>query len=306
MPPAVRTLHAPLEAELRLLARLAPTSIPILVRGESGSGKEVATRAIHELSRRSGPFVAVNCGALPAGIAEAELFGARRGAFSGAVDDRPGLVQSAADGTLFFDEIADLPLPAQAAILRLLQEGELRPLGGQRTMQIDVRIIAATHRDLEGLVAREAFRGDLLARLRGHELRLPPLRARREDLGLVCAELLRRIDGGERAERSLQPAAARALFAYDFPGNVRELEQALRVAAARVAGEIALEDLPEAVRAPRAPQATPAPDRRALLVRLLEEHEGNVSAVARALGTSRSQLRRLAERFGIELRRPGS
>jgi DNA-binding NtrC family response regulator len=306
LPAALRTLHAPLEAELAVIAKLAPTSLPILVRGESGSGKELAARAVHELSGRRGPLVAVNCGSLPAAIAEAELFGARRGAFSGAVEDRPGLIQTAAGGTLFLDEIADLPLPAQAALLRLLQEGELRQLGAHRTDKIDVRVLAATHRDLDALVAREAFRGDLLARLRGHVLTLPPLRARREDLGILYAELLGTIEGRQRPERTLEPAAARALFAYDWPGNVRELEQSLRVATAQAAGEIALADLPESVRAPRpAPGARPieGEERRALVVRLLEQHAGNLTAVARALGTSRSQLRRLAERFGIDLGR---
>ena len=306
-PALLRTLHAPLEAELVLLSRLAPTNLPILVGGESGSGKELAARTIHELSGRRGPLVAVNCGAIPAGIAEAELFGARKGAFSGAVVDRAGLVQAADGGTLFLDEVAELPLAAQSALLRLLQEGEVRQVGAHKTVHVDVRVVAATHRDLVTLVDREVFRNDLHARLRGHMLTLPPLRDRREDLGMLCAALLRRIDNHER---TVERAAMRALFAHGWPGNVRELEHALRVAVAHLGLEIGLDNLPETIRAPK-PDAIPAPrdkggERRALIVRLLDENAGNLSAVARALGTSRAQLRRLAVRFGIDLRRSPS
>jgi DNA-binding NtrC family response regulator len=303
-PALLRTLHAPLEAELALVARLAPTSLPILVGGESGSGKELAARTIHELSGRRGPLIAVNCGAIPAGIAEAELFGARKGAFSGAIVDRTGLVQAADGGTLFLDEVAELPPPAQSALLRLLQEGEVRQMGTHRTVHVDVRVVAATHRDLVALVEREAFRGDLHGRLCGHMLALPALRDRREDLGMLCAAVLGHIDSGGRA---VERAAMRALFAYRWPGNVRELEHALRFAAAHAGDEIVLDSLPEAVRAPKS-DVRPGPrngggERRALIVRLLDENDGNLSAVARALGTSRSQLRRLAVRFGIDLAR---
>jgi DNA-binding NtrC family response regulator len=303
-PALLRTLHASFEAELALMARLAQTNLPILVGGESGTGKELAARTIHELSGRRGPLIAVNCGAIPAGIAEAELFGARKGAFSGAVADRTGLVQAADGGTLFLDEVAELPPPVQSALLRLVQEGEVRQMGTHRTVHVDVRVVAATHRDLVALVEREAFRGDLYGRLRGHVLALPALRDRREDLGVLCAALIGRIDGSGRA---VERAAMRALFAYDWPGNVRELEHALRFAAAHAGDEIGLDSLPEAVRAPRS-DARPVArngggERRALIVRLLDENDGNLSAVARALGTSRSQLRRLAVRFGIDLAR---
>ncbi len=297
-----RTLHAPLEAALEVTARVAPTTLPVLVRGESGTGKELVARAIHELSGRRGRLVAVNCGALPAGIAEAELFGARRGAFSGAVEDRAGLIRTAEGGTLFLDEVVELPLSAQAALLRVLQEGELRQLGSNQTTLVDVRIISATHRDVDVLVARDEFRRDLAARLRGHVVSLPALRERREDLGLILAELLRRIGFEGRLER----AAARALLAHEWPGNIRELEHALRAAVALAgdADELTVEHLPESVlAAPSSAAPRPGDERRALIVRLLGEHGGNLSAVARALGTSRSQLRRLAARFGIALGR---
>jgi DNA-binding NtrC family response regulator len=318
------TLQASFGNDLDLLRRLAPTNLPILINGESGSGKELAARAIHSSSDRRGPLIAVNCGAMPAALAEAELFGARRGAFSGAVEDRLGLVRAADKGTLFLDEIADLPLPAQASLLRFLQEGEVRALGAQHTAKVDVRVVAASHRDLDDMVARETFRHDLLARLRGHVLRLPALRDRREDLGILCAQLLQRIGDSPSGGRTLQRAAGRALFAYNWPGNVRELEHALRFAVARGQAEIGPDDLPEALHAspnaitdpiaggsanpdepgsgerqPRAASLTPD-DQRARIVSLLEHHGGNLSAVARALETSRSQLRRLMERYQIE------
>jgi transcriptional regulator of acetoin/glycerol metabolism len=303
----LRTLHAGLGDDLTLLARLAPSRLPILVRGESGSGKELAARTIHALSRRRGPLVAVNCGALPAALAEAELFGARRGAFSGAVEDRPGLVRTADGGTLFLDEIADLPLAAQAALLRFVQEGEVRSLGAHQTAKFDVRVIAATHRDLDAMIAKDTFRPDLAARLRGHALAMPALRERREDLGVICAELLLRITDSAGTSRTLEPAAVRALFAHTWPGNVRELDHALRFAIAHASSEITLADLPDSVRAPADPpsetSASPA-DPRARIVALIAEHSGNLSAVARALQTSRSQVRRLLERYGIELKPP--
>jgi DNA-binding NtrC family response regulator len=321
---ALGTLQAGFGNDLDLLRRLAPTNLPILVSGESGSGKELASRTIHDFSERRGPLIAVNCGAMPAALAEAELFGARRGAFSGAIEDRPGLVRAADKGTLFLDEIADLPLPAQASLLRFLQEGEVRALGAQHTAKVDVRVVAASHRDLDDMVARETFRHDLLARLRGHVLKLPSLRDRREDLGILCAQLLLRIGDAPNGDRTLQRAAGRALFAYNWPGNVRELEHALRFAVARAGAELTPEDLPEALLAapnaitdavaggsgnpdepgsgerPRAPGPSTPEDRRARIVALLEQHGGNLSAVARALETSRSQLRRLMERYQIE------
>jgi len=304
----LRTLHPVLGAELELLSRIAPSRLPILVRGESGSGKEVAARSIHALSKRRGPLISVNCGALPPALAEAELFGARRGAFSGAVEDRPGLVRTAEHGTLFLDEIADLPLPAQAALLRFIQEKEVRSLGAHHTSKVDVRVIAATHRDLDAMVAKETFRHDLAARLRGHVLEMPALRDRREDLGVICTELLQQLSNADGTTRGLDRSAARAVFAHTWPGNVRELDHALRSAAARTTAEIAADDLPETVSTPTgesdAEASTPPVDQRARIVALIAEHGGNLSAVARALHTSRSQVRRLLERYGIELKPP--
>src|SRR3989454_2079321 len=213
---------------------VARSTVPVVVRGESGTGKEVVASAIHELSGRAGPFQAVNCGALPPSLAESELLGYRRGAFTGAEDDRAGLVRSAHEGTLFLDEIGDLPLTAQAALLRVLQEGEVKPLGATRPIKIDVRLVSATHRDLEALAAEEKFRPDLLARLGGVTVQLPPLRERREDLGLLAAALLQRHFPGRRVV--LGSEAARALLVYPWPLNVRELERCLQAAVVLAGG----------------------------------------------------------------------
>jgi len=248
----------------------------------------------------------VNCGAIPSTLVESELFGSRRGAFSGA-EDRPGRVRSAELGTLFLDEVAELPVPSQASLLRLLQEREVTPLGGDATVLVDVRVVAATHQPLEALVESGRFRRDLFARLRAYEVQLPPLAARLEDLGLLIASLLERMEPG-RAPRTLTRDAARALFAHRWPYHVRELEQALRAATTIAsgpeldAGMLRLGGVePTDQRAP--PDATPAPgepDERARLVAAMEAHRGNLSAVARALVTSRTQVQRLLARHGLE------
>ena len=211
-------------------------------------------RAIHELSGRRGAFVGVNCGALPQALIEDELFGHRRGAFTGAVDDRPGLVRSAEGGTLFLDEIGELPAASQVAFLRVLQEREVVPLGSDRPIKVDIRLCAATLRDLDELVASGRFRRDLHARLFDLTIELPPLRERRADLGLLVRALLARIPGGAGAR--FAPAALRALVRHDWPSNIRELEKALRGAVARASGEaIELRHLPEAAR--REPRDAP-------------------------------------------------
>ena len=209
--PAVATLVPSFERELASLARWAATPLPVLVLGETGTGKELVARSLHALSGRSGAWVAVNCAALPASLVESQLFGHCRGAFSGAVRDEPGLVRSAEGGTLLLDEIGDLPLAAQGALLRVLQEGEVVPVGTTRALKVDVRVVAATHRDLRAMVAGGAFRADLLARLDGATVRLPALRDRRADIGILVGALLRRV-AGARAERlRFDPQAALAL-----------------------------------------------------------------------------------------------
>jgi len=305
--PGFATLDPNLARRLERLARVAPSPLSVLLLGETGTGKEVLARALHALSKRPGPFVAVNCGAIPQNLVESHLFGHVRGAFSGAVKDEPGLVRSAQYGTLLLDEIGDLPMSSQAALLRVLQEGEVRPVGSTQTTKVDVRVLAATHMHLEELVERGAFRRDLYARLAGYEFELPPLRERLVDLGLLVAALLAgKVDtsGDVRMHR----AAARAMVRYDWPMNVRELEQCLRAASILTDdGMITAEDLPAPVAA--ALGVIQAPDealdereedlRRELLVRMADAR-GNVSEVARAMGKARQQVQRWARRFRID------
>jgi DNA-binding NtrC family response regulator len=296
----LQTLSPRLAHEFALFSRVAASRVPILITGDTGTGKELLARTAHELSGRGGPFIALNCGALPATLIEGELFGARKGAYSGASTDRIGAVTAADKGTLFLDEIAELPEPSQASLLRFLQEGEVRPLGAPRPLQVDVRVLAATHQNLGKLVAEGRFRDDLHARLRGHVLALPPLRARREDLGLLVASLLPRVARERAAQLSLQRTVARAFLTYDWPHNIRELEQVLARAMSLLDDhEIRSEHVPDELF--RRGAAIPdKPNERTRLVELVRRHHGNLSAVARALTTSRSQVRRLLKRHGIE------
>ncbi|MBI4511572.1 MAG: sigma 54-interacting transcriptional regulator [Deltaproteobacteria bacterium] len=314
--PGLVTLSPSLKRDFEVLAQVAPSTVSIILSGESGTGKEVIARAIHALSGRSGPLVPINCGALPETLIESELFGHRKGAFSGATEDRPGLIRSADRGTLFLDEIGDLPASSQAAFLRVLQEREVTPVGGTRPIPIDLRVVAATHRDLGQLVDDGKFRADLLARLSGHFAFLPPLRERREDMGLVIASLLLRL-AQERADQvALSGEAARALLLHDWPLNVRELEKCLEKALV-LSGAGAVERshvVPNAAMAlgSRAGSTGAAPvsgsralsdedgQRREELIALLTQHSGNVSAVARAMGKARVQIRRWLKRFQID------
>jgi len=318
--PGFATLDPGLARRLERLARVAPSLLSVLLLGETGTGKEMLSRGLHVLSGRPGKFVAVNCGAIPQNLVESHLFGHVRGAFSGAMRDEPGLVRSAHDGTLLLDEIGDLPASSQAALLRVLQDGEVRPVGSAQTTKVDVRVIAATHMPLEDLVEGGTFRRDLYARLAGYTFALPPLRERRVDLGLLIAALLASGKLGPPRGVCLHADAARALLRHDWPMNVRELEQCMRAAYVLADdGIITAEDLPAALVAPAAASSAPladaadgdddeplgapaAGDQRARIEALFAEHDGNVSAVARELRTSRSQLRRLMARYGIAKR----
>jgi hypothetical protein len=260
----IATMGLALGVDLGRLRSIAASRVPVLVVGETGTGKELVARAIHLMSGRKGSFQALNCAALaPAGV-ESELFGHRKNAFAGADDDRPGLVASASGGTLFLDEVGDLPLQAQGALLRVLQESEVLPLGATQPVKVDLRIVCATHQDLDALVSRGKLRADLLARLKGFDLTLPPLRERREDLGLIIAALLPKLAPERAGSISFGYEAARALLRYAWPANVRELERCL-AAALVLAGDgvVRMEYLPEAVRelrpAPPGPSAGPPP-----------------------------------------------
>jgi DNA-binding NtrC family response regulator len=296
---SLATLSPPLASALRALALVARSDIPVIVHGESGTGKELVARAVHEQSGRRGPFVAVNCGAIPEALVASELFGVRRGAFSDAREDRPGLIRSAHKGTLFLDEIGDLPLGSQVAFLRALQEREVVPVGQAQSVAVDVRVVSASHRDLEERILAGAFREDLAARLTGFTLRLPPLRARREDLGLIVAALVRKL-APEPERVAFQPEAMRLLLGHSWPRNVRELERQLATALVLAGGgPIGVAHLGDL----RAPAVAPKPvddPRRAELERLLTEHRGNLAAVARAMGKDRVQVRRWLQRYGVD------
>jgi len=301
--PLLATLMPPLERALDDLARVARSSVSVVVDGETGTGKEVMARAIHALSGRSGPFVGVNCGALPANLIETELFGYKKGAFSGAVEDRPGLVRAAHGGTLFLDEIGDLPRPAQAAFLRVLQEREVLPVGGTRPTPVDIRLVAATHQPLAALVDAGGFRADLAMRVAGHRLSLPPLRERREDLGLMIAAMWR-----DRALK-LAPKAARALLRYGWPGNVRELEKALGAAAVLATdGVVGLAHLPQEI---AAEPVGPTPEgagtvgaelealERARMVEALSAEGGNQTRAAARIGMPLRTFQKRVKRYGL-------
>ena len=308
--PALATMVPALAARFDELARVAASRTSVLLRGPSGSGKEMLARAIHDLSGRKGAFVPVNCAALPDGLVESELFGHTRGAFSGADRDREGLIAASAGGTLFLDEIGDLPLAAQAKLLRALQEKEVRPVGASSAVRIDLRVVAATHRDLEERVATEEFREDLLARL-GASFALPPLAERREDLGILIAAALRGLDDPRAQGIALSVEACRALVAYAWPRNIRELHKELeRAVSLSTDGVIDASHLTEEVRAPAPrriaetprspPPLTPEDDeRRERLKVLLREHRGNVAAVSREMGVVRSQIQRWMKRYGL-------
>jgi transcriptional regulator with GAF, ATPase, and Fis domain len=304
-PPGMLTLVPELARARGRLRQIASSAVTVMLSGETGTGKEVMARAVHELSGRSGDFVAVNCGALPDTLIESELFGHKKGAFSGAVEDRPGLIRAAHGGTLLLDEIGDLPAASQAAFLRVLQEREVVPVGSNRPIKVDIRLISATHHDLDELVARGRFRADLLARISGFHLDLPPLRDRREDLGLLIGALLPRLAGPAAESVTLSEEAARLLLRYDWPHNIRELEQVLAAALVLAGPEpIGAAHLGDGLR--NQPDDDPQ-DLRERLVALLTQHAGNVSAVARAMGKARMQIHRWIKRFELNLddyRRP--
>jgi DNA-binding NtrC family response regulator len=309
---------APMRDVYQLLEQASKLEITVLLNGETGTGKELAARAIHYHSaRKERRFVPVNCGALPSELVESELFGHARGAFTGAVGAKPGLFEEAAGGTIFLDEIGELPLPVQVKLNRVLQEKELRRVGDNRPVQVDVRVVAATHRDLKAEVAAGRFREDLFYRVNVFPVVLPALRDRREDIPLLASHFLEKHAGALRKELlGIDADALRALTGYPWPGNVRELENAIERAVAVAKGpRIELRDLPQDVRGtqegaipgevlakmPYREAVDLARDRvsRDYLTVLMREHEGNVTHAAQQAGMERESLHRLLKRYGI-------
>ncbi len=300
-------------AVYKQIALACGSDAPVLVTGETGTGKELVARAIHRHGARAErPFVPVNCGALPDGLLESELFGHTRGAFTGAVADKHGLFEEARGGTLFLDEIGEMSPALQVRLLRALESGEVRRVGAPRATVVDARVIAATHRDLERAAREGRFREDLFYRLHVFVIQVPPLRERREDVPLLAAHFLAGFAGRGRGRdaASLTPDALGALAAHDWPGNVRELENTLeRLVAEARGGTIDVQDLPPGFRGRSAPLEEPLfsglPSLEELekryLRHVLAEVKGNRSRAAEVLGIDRRTLYRMAERFGIEL-----
>jgi len=289
----------------RLVEQVAGTDVTVLVTGESGTGKEMVARALHRLSgRRAGPFEAINCAALPETLLESELFGHVKGAFTGALRDRAGRIEAAEGGTLFLDEVGELSPATQAKLLRFLQEREYQRVGESATRAADVRVVAATNRDLARAVAEGRFREDLYYRIRVIPIALPPLRERRDDVPLLAAELLESIAAARgRPGLALTPAAVARLAQHPWPGNVRELANALEFAVALAPGRrIRPEDLPPELAGGRvrysAAERGPE-DESARLREALERHAGNRSAAARALGMDRVTLYRKLKKLGL-------
>ena len=312
----------------RDILRLARSQAPVLIHGESGVGKEVVARLIHESGpRASGPFLAVNCGAIPAELVESELFGHRKGAFTGAITDKPGLFQAASGGTLLLDEIADLPLPVQVKLLRAIQEKAVRPIGDQKEVPIDVRLISATHKNLLEEVRSGRFRDDLYYRINVIDLMVPPLRNRRADVPLIATHILQKMGKsvGDRPLRLTDRAAA-MLMQHEFPGNVRELENILARAAALLEGHVidvddlelntltaitSGDDAPPIASATARP-AAPGTDadgdldaylatiEKTIIEKAIHAHRWNRTAAAKALGITLRSLRYRLKKLGIE------
>ncbi len=290
-----------------MIDRVSRSQAPVHISGESGTGKELVARLIHDSGpRAAGPFLAVNCGAIPAELMESEFFGHRKGSFTGAVNDKPGLVQSAQGGTLFLDEIADLPLPMQVKLLRVIQEKKVRPVGATQEDSVDIRILSATHSSLSKMVADGEFREDLYYRINVIELPVPALRERGNDVLALTDNILARLD----SSASLADDARNELLSYAFPGNVRELENMLeRAVTLSASGIISAADLHTQQQSETdAGAATPSTklgdqvedvQRRAIII-ALEKTRYNKTAAAKLLGLSFRQLRYRIKKLGID------
>jgi DNA-binding NtrC family response regulator len=300
------------------IAHAAASDVPVLITGETGTGKELVARAVHRHSRRAAlPFVAVNCGALAEGVLESELFGHVRGAFTGAVSDKKGLFEQAHGGVIFLDEIGETTPAVQVRLLRAIEEGEVRPVGASRVVRVDVRVLAASNRDLAAESRSGAFRRDLFFRLNVLEVHVPPLRERREDIGPLVSHFLRLMAPRTGGQARITPEAVASLAQRPWPGNVRQLENTIeRLALAARGGVIEVEDLPPPQatpdEAPAAPPTVGSPfhdlptlDELAgrYLKHVLEAAGGNRSRAAQILGIDRRTFYRMAARHGLPLGR---
>jgi transcriptional regulator with GAF, ATPase, and Fis domain len=302
---------------MKLVGRVAPKNLPVLITGESGTGKEVVARAVHQRSPRAAQtFVAVNCGAIPSELIESELFGHTKGAFTGAHVDRRGLWEEADGGTIFLDEITETTLAFQVKLLRALQEGEIRRVGSNQTVHVDVRVIAATNRDPEEEVRAGRFRQDLFYRLNAITLYLPPLRERREDIMPLARHFAKRLAAPDARQVSFSREAIELLETYQWPGNIRELENAIVRAAALCDQIVRPEDLPERIRTcarPVQPALAPRDEatteesipslaelERRHVVHVLRRTGNNKQAAARILGIDRTTLQRIIKRYNLD------
>ncbi|MFO0738086.1 MAG: sigma 54-interacting transcriptional regulator [Labilithrix sp.] len=323
-PRGTATLVPMVESAMPRLVRVAMSKLSVLLLGDSGAGKEVLAQTIHKLSGRSGPFVAINCGALAPTLVESQLFGHLKGAFSGAMKDEPGLVRASSGGTLFLDEIGELPPSAQATLLRVLQEKEVLPVGGTKPVPVDLRVVAAT---LKPIDQTETFRSDLYARIAAFVHRLAPLRERKGDIGLIVADLLPRL-AAERAQKvRFAPDLATAIVSHSFPLNFRELEHILSVALVTSSEDLLrLEAVGDALKPPKTSKSPeePAPSGKEVLrdtgkhsrapreltedelklkdelVAALTKTKGNISEISRTMGKTRMQIHRWMKRFGLD------
>ena len=305
---------APMRTVFDLVARVAPTDASVLLTGESGTGKELVARALHGRSRRhAGPFVPINLAAVPESLVESELFGHARGAFTDARSARTGLFLQASGGTLFLDEIGEMPLSLQPKLLRALQERTIRPVGGDHEIPIDVRIVAATNRDLEACVEDGRFREDLFYRINVVRIELPPLRARGQDILQLAQQAVDRFaDSMKKEVRGIAAPAAERLLTYDWPGNVRELQNAVESAVALTRfSEITVDDLPEKIRDYKSSHVLVAGDdpgelptldevERRYILRVMQSVHGNKALASRVLGLDRKTLYRKLDRYGAE------
>jgi len=303
----IMTRSSGMEQLLSQAKRVAASDASVCIFGASGTGKELLARAIHRASTRAPEaFVAVNCGAIPEGLLESELFGHKRGSFTGAVSDRRGLFQAAQGGTLFLDEIGDMPLPLQVKLLRALEERKIRPVGAHESFDVDVRVIAATHRKLEERIASGEFREDLYYRLNVVKLYIPALAERREDIPLLANAFLSRLATRyQRGDLTLSPEALELLVSAPWPGNVRQLLNVVEQAVALSATAIIPDSLIRQALHSKESELTPLDEarkafEREYLVRILKITGGNVSKAARLAGRNRTEFYRLLERHSLE------